>query len=147
MRVQLKSVITSVWNAGIIPACAGTTSFKRSFLLSVRDHPRVCGYNAELIISLTCFSGSSPRVRVQLIFATIVFVLSGIIPACAGTTFYLTYDHVFLWDHPRVCGYNFKYSDFVSEHLGSSPRVRVQLKERSDEEIANRIIPACAGTT
>ena len=47
VRVQLESDSHKLDDAGIIPACAGTTSFAYVYLLLVRDHPRVCGYNSK----------------------------------------------------------------------------------------------------
>ena len=54
----------------------------------------------------------------------------GIIPACAGTTEYITYARMPLWDHPRVCGYNSDCESSVCYCLGSSPRVRVQQDDK-----------------
>ena len=50
-----------------------------------------------------------------------------IIPACAGTTFYIVGIHLYIRDHP--------------------PRVRVQPETVSVLLTVSRIIPACAGTT
>ena len=50
-------------NTGLIPACAGKTSFSRWALMVVRAHPRVCGENASSTSIPTPMSGSSPRVR------------------------------------------------------------------------------------
>ena len=45
VRVQLESDSHKLDDAGIIPACAGTTLIAVFFLAAARDHPRVCGYN------------------------------------------------------------------------------------------------------
>ena len=70
----------------IIPACAGTTEIYDLIGEVIRDHPRVCGYNAINIFAYGDIWGSSPRVRVQLESQFVSNSTYGIIPACAGTT-------------------------------------------------------------
>ena len=53
-------------DAGIIPACAGSTPNASGSIRAVGDHPRMCGEHLEL---------QAPLVH-----------LLGIIPACAGST-------------------------------------------------------------
>ena len=49
--------------AGIIPACAGNTSFMFSRWACRRDHPRVCGEHGDVADGAGDGAGSSPRVR------------------------------------------------------------------------------------
>ena len=48
---------------GIIPACAGSTSAKRSRLKPSRDHPRMCGEHCRCPAVPCPNPGSSPHVR------------------------------------------------------------------------------------
>ena len=52
---------------GIIPACAGSTSFLRGLLLLPADHPRMRGEHFTTILSLTATEGSSPHARGALL--------------------------------------------------------------------------------
>ena len=71
---------------GIIPACAGSTCCP-SFLLQLRwDHPRMCGEHPIPVLSQWMAMGSSPHVRGAQCRQTICQSISGIIPACAGST-------------------------------------------------------------
>ena len=71
---------------GIIPACAGSTGRASRRLRPRRDHPRVRGEH-HFPHDLTWLRpGSSPRARGALIFHPRTGVHTGIIPACAGST-------------------------------------------------------------
>ena len=72
---------------GIIPACAGNTTWISSLRSMARDHPRACGEHKSVCTPPTSCSGSSPRVRGTLEAGTYVFEADGIIPACAGNTY------------------------------------------------------------
>ena len=50
-------------DAGIIPACAGSTDVWQSFQFDVRDHPRMCGEHDTSITNDGTATGSSPHVR------------------------------------------------------------------------------------
>ena len=148
-RVRVQRFRVSVLELGvrIIPACAGTTQVVRHNLRMTQDHPRVCGYNIYLLDPCILFSGSSPRVRVQLRCGASPCHLPRIIPACAGTTFSCSLYSSGSWDHPRVCGYNVALAIQIFLDKGSSPRVRVQHIFRFFCSYSCGIIPACAGTT
>ena len=70
----------------ITPACAGRTSMKLNCLAVTWDHPRVCGKNLVVIVVCCIMAGSPPRVREEPIFPSLVMLLRGITPACAGRT-------------------------------------------------------------
>ena len=56
---------------GIIPACAGNTSYARLYGAQLRDHPRMCGeHRAVWEPSLDCL-GSSPHVRGTRLFSLV----------------------------------------------------------------------------
>ena len=107
----------------------------------------MCGYNRLSILMLSILIGSSPRVRVQLVYDDVLDVFIGIIPACAGTTFTRFLKFVTIQDHPRMCGYNKLEKLSFSPCSGSSPRVRVQPISLVRIVPLLGIIPACAGTT
>ena len=109
---------------GIIPACAGNTCSKRNHLNIVGDHPRVCGEHTRFVVKSKVAVGSSPRVRGTRLWWSFWFVLSGIIPACAGNTNYEAYALRKAWDHPRVCGEHMFQTQSFKYCRGSSPRVR-----------------------
>ena len=72
--------------AGIIPACAGSTSSRPSSLSPRWDHPRVRGEHKVRSELLLDERGSSPRARGALPPGLRLDVPRGIIPACAGST-------------------------------------------------------------
>ena len=147
MRVQLSPLSFLTSYPRIIPACAGTTFLFLLYRLQLRDHPRVCGYNYMRIIYIKIQIGSSPRVRVQQLSFSHLSNSTRIIPACAGTTCAPLFPFILPWDHPRVCGYNYKTKSMKCLKMGSSPRVRVQHSVFAVIVYILRIIPACAGTT
>ena len=72
--------------AGIIPACAGSTSTASTTRLSGRDHPRMCGEHEAGLQIGEMRAGSSPHVRGARLQQRQLLVEAGIIPACAGST-------------------------------------------------------------
>ena len=73
---------------GIIPACAGSTRSWTCPIPRTRDHPRMCGEHALLMTRATSRPGSSPHVRGALRDRVHRRRHAGIIPACAGSTWY-----------------------------------------------------------
>ena len=71
---------------GIIPACAGSTTSARPSAPKARDHPRMCGEHNPTVESLERTAGSSPHVRGAHRTSSRRVVRTGIIPACAGST-------------------------------------------------------------
>ena len=113
--------------AGIIPACAGSTPDNARFVITGRDHPRMCGEHAILHGSWHDGGGSSPHVRGAPVQAFNGDDPLGIIPACAGSTY--------RW-----------HGDF-RHGLGSSPHVRGARVLDAETLPELGIIPACAGST
>ena len=93
-------------NGGITPACAGKTNDFLDREQLTRDHPRVCGKNANKRLTSECNSGSPPRVREKLGNVIKSAGSSRITPACAGKTYKSDYHARECGDHPRVCGKN-----------------------------------------
>ena len=71
---------------GIIPACAGSTPWRRRPSSAARDHPRMRGEHTYLQREQHPDQGSSPHARGAPLFVFHGFLLDGIIPACAGST-------------------------------------------------------------
>ena len=97
----------SAWNATcwwIIPACAGNTILISGATGQHGDHPRVCGEHLPLVKRISCWPGSSPRVRGTRLDVERHQVRAGIIPACAGNTVWEVHSCLVGGDHPRVCG-------------------------------------------
>ena len=112
---------------GIIPACAGSTSYLAAIFHLPRDHPRMCGEHRSIVgIGVAC-QGSSPHVRGAPTGPVIVQHACGIIPACAGST---------LEQVARRIGQE-----------GSSPHVRGAQVCVEGVLKTPGIIPACAGST
>ena len=132
---------------GIIPACAGSTRKSRASLVVPRDHPRMCG---EHRVGLECVfleEGSSPHVRGALRLFRFPLDLTGIIPACAGSTASAATASDPRRDHPRMCGEHLVDGDRNRLGRGSSPHVRGAQDKRKHGIILGGIIPACAGST
>ncbi len=94
----------SVFETGIIPACAGSTHSKPTTRSSIRDHPRMCGEHVVSEHLHGHVQGSSPHVRGARHAIFVEFELDGIIPACAGSTPRHGSSPACRRDHPRMCG-------------------------------------------
>ncbi len=53
VRGKLQDNFTGVLERRITPACAGKTQSAERILVSVKDHPRVCGENSSQVIFST----------------------------------------------------------------------------------------------
>ena len=70
----------------IIPAHAGQTAYSCGRAARRTDHPRACGANNSLLLTLTTRRGSSPRMRGKQLRHRQIRAHSRIIPAHAGQT-------------------------------------------------------------
>ena len=132
---------------GIIPAGAGLTEQKGTYLLSSRDHPRGCGAHFWGYIKSFTVLGSSPRVRGSLPVCRLCALEIGIIPAGAGLTELHGILGRQLRDHPRGCGAHHQTRQTLVLEQGSSPRVRGSLIRWPTTPFSSGIIPAGAGLT
>ena len=108
----------------IIPAYAGSTEYARSVPLSVPDHPRIRGEHVSLWDAMVRVSGSSPHTRGALLKIVNLTCREGIIPAYAGSTFWMLGFVLVVGDHPRIRGEHREYfAMWVLTH-GSSPHTR-----------------------
>ena len=112
-----------------------------------QDHPRVCGKNGVLSMSLKRDMGSPPRVREKLFPLLAASLYVRITPACAGKTFRPFSSNRLFRDHPRVCGKNLDTCEVVDTLTGSPPRVREKPEFYRYSSRTIRITPACAGKT
>ena len=92
------------WQAGIIPACAGSTAGSRSRIPSRWDHPRMRGEHHSSMTLRVPLPGSSPHARGALIQMYTRVMATGIIPACAGNTVFAGCGGLRGRDHPRMRG-------------------------------------------
>ena len=132
---------------GIIPACAGNTCVCVVLYIGLGDHPRVCGEHSISLFCTILELGSSPRVRGTRAAPRATYLMTGIIPACAGNTGSHASELVDSGDHPRVCGEHWIDSRIENLARGSSPRVRGTPVCFTENAARMGIIPACAGNT
>ena len=107
----------------------------------------MCGENTDPGRSHVQPTGSSPRVRGKRGGTDFGNHRVGLIPACAGKTCSVPRKSSTPRAHPRVCGENHPVYRRPSPHWGSSPRVRGKLGHTVLGDVAQRLIPACAGKT
>ena len=136
-----------VWNAGIIPACAGSTCRVSSLRRCARDHPRMCGEHGWQCRPGHGAPGSSPHVRGAPDRLRPINPFLGIIPACAGSTEPLKPPRIVPGDHPRMCGEHMRNRRSTRRQKGSSPHVRGAPACAIASVRTSGIIPACAGST
>ena len=110
--------------AGIIPACAGSTTSTAAQTGGSRDHPRMRGEHWVAQLTRLWSGGSSPHARGARFYHFMNGDGVGIIPACAGSTTARIGSRCAGWDHPRMRGEHFDQIDSQSERGGSSPHAR-----------------------
>ena len=137
----------AVCEAGITPACAGTTSHDCRHNQASKDHPRVCGNHCCRARQKRSWEGSPPRVREPQKMPLTKRHMMRITPACAGTTRKRIHADPEREDHPRVCGNHLALPRPISVSAGSPPRVREPHSATDLAKAAQGITPACAGTT
>ena len=148
-RVRGKPISTyrDLYNARLIPACAGKTQQRSSIWTTRTAHPRVCGENRQSPSWMDAAWGSSPRVRGKRAWWPRPSNHRRLIPACAGKTFPQRAEARSQWAHPRVCGENNNGLSKCTPVRGSSPRVRGKRRRSNRRRVVKGLIPACAGKT
>ena len=132
---------------GIIPACAGSTSWTAAGAYRAGDHPRMRGEHDEDFDLTTDSEGSSPHARGALVDDGVGRAPDGIIPACAGSTGRATRSPICTRDHPRMRGEHVGDGVQIVDTMGSSPHARGAHHGVDREARPRGIIPACAGST
>ena len=131
----------------LIPARAGKTWSRTASGRTPRAHPRACGENVTLPVSIVVYGGSSPRVRGKPHQQRHPLTRARLIPARAGKTRGCSRAGTPRPAHPRACGENTKASGVPSSGDGSSPRVRGKRCSCGAGSSAVGLIPARAGET
>ena len=132
---------------GLIPTHAGKTW--RSWCQSCwwGAHPRSCGEDALISVSLGAAMGSSPLTRGKLSLTVGYSGLIGLIPAHAGKT-RSGQSLIFRgWAHPRSRGENSHVPEALPVREGSSPLTRGKLLMLSPRRLLDGFIPTHAGKT
>ena len=133
--------------AGIIPACAGSTSTPKPTTPRLRDHPRMRGEHLVGRGGGAEFEGLSPHARGAPATTCCAWWSPGIIPACAGSTRHRLSHRAKYRDHPRMRGEHRATPAKPPSVAGSSPHARGALPQRQVRHGVRGIIPACAGST
>ena len=129
----------------ITPAYAGKSQWAGGLVVSIGDHPRVCGEKSCPGVIANSIKGSPPRMRGKVGWSLSRSRRSGITPAYAGKSFKAQILITPLKDHPRVCGekdFTPSPADFA---LGSPPRMRGKVRRERGPMRSRRITPAYAG--
>ncbi len=124
VRGALLRLLIAATIGGIIPACAGSTALLTVDSSTSGDHPRMCGEHSLSKSIVMLKEGSSPHVRGALPACPPRSSLSGIIPACAGSTRDRRRWRTCPVDHPRMCGEHAYWRSAGIGPKGSSPHVR-----------------------
>ncbi len=132
---------------GLIPACAGSTGRPGIPAPRGRAHPRVRGEHQDRGSASAADVGSSPRARGARQGLFELPHLSGLIPACAGSTPPPRRSSRAIRAHPRVRGEHVEDLAVDQIPAGSSPRARGAQRHRHRERPGVGLIPACAGST
>ena len=109
---------------GIIPACAGSTRCIAAKVCEVGDHPRMRGEHENAQLVSVANVGSSPHARGAHSVISPPDTVTGIIPACAGSTAGADCKRQASWDHPRMRGEHIRPSSAEVVESGSSPHAR-----------------------
>ena len=131
----------------IIPAYAGSTDRRPTPRVSPADHPRIRGEHVSPSSRMAMARGSSPHTRGAPMDFRDPRVVSGIIPAYAGSTVDWTMVTSRVADHPRIRGEHATSTATTNLGNGSSPHTRGAHRLPLDELTLERIIPAYAGST
>ena len=112
---------------------------------TAKDHPRLCGEKAELLIPEVALDGSPPPMRGKEHVAVAVVCLCRITPAYAGKSRRQGRKQLCTQDHPRLCG---EKADMVRRMLkmgGSPPPMRGKEATCGITRLLVGITPAYAG--
>ena len=145
MRGKAQGQVMAGFAFGITPAHAGKRRSIGRLSQPTRDHPRVCGEKCSSVRSASHRRGSPPRMRGKVISSLQCDFLSGIIPACAGKSFWPCTVLPRCRDHPRVCGEKNKFQTHGGPVEGSPPRVRGKALVRPCWKLSTGNTTACAG--
>ncbi len=147
VRGRLPQSNACVQRRGNTPARAGTTVALLRHLEKTAEHPRVCGDDRRISPIVSWSAGTPPRVRGRHQVNRPPDARDRNTPACAGTTVRAMQSWTVVWEHPRVCGDDYRDAQFLESRRGTPPRVRGRPAERLPKSPPSGNTPACAGTT
>ena len=133
--------------ARFIPACAGNSAAALDGFAVGPVHPRVCGEQGPIEVTVSPGTGSSPRVRGTVAKVNSWQSMARFIPACAGNSPHGRTPQPQPAVHPRVCGEQSNAGANSIDLNGSSPRVRGTGPLPRNACRVDRFIPACAGNS
>ena len=146
-RGRGKGSSTTVLNSGtgITPAWAGKSVSFITRIAPKKDHPRVGGEKAFVMLPMLVATGSPPRGRGKDLPSAPKTSSLGITPSWAGKSGILCLLALRRWDHPRVGGEkNFQRSAALTSP-GSPPRGRGKVPGTWSSSYVSGITPAWAG--
>ena len=131
----------------LIPAYAGSTEPGVTPKVQIGAHPRLRGEHPHPGLYDPCGWGSSPLTRGARVFIRGKYLVNGLIPAYAGSTFHSGLACPFLSAHPRLRGEHEKDPPNQAGQRGSSPLTRGALLSCLSCMTRAGLIPAYAGST
>ena len=132
---------------GLIPACAGSTSTTTRAAPRKWAHPRMRGEHRDRRAPCRHYGGSSPHARGAPHVPDPRGKLTGLIPACAGSTSPPRPRCTNWTAHPRMRGEHTWITTGTCSPTGSSPHARGALDTVHAVLVQLGLIPACAGST
>ena len=129
----------------ITPAYAGKSQWAGGLVVSIGDHPRICGEKRGAPVSLIRSAGSPPHMRGKVGLLLLLRSRSWITPAYAGKSFIVRCSALEVKDHPRICGEKFNALPAELKAKGSPPHMRGKVGLKETQSSASRITPAYAG--
>ncbi len=131
----------------ITPACAGSTRSRSRCSPRRWDHPRMRGEHLIHSTNVPLRRGSPPHARGAPSLSLRTEMMSGITPACAGSTGRDVDAAIGAWDHPRMRGEHDVLDAEAIPDQGSPPHARGARVPLGDRQLRPGITPACAGST
>ena len=124
MRGKVLQTILSGTEIGITPAYAGKSQWAGGLVVSIGDHPRICGEKPVGAEMGAIVPGSPPHMRGKGSIYGDTLKGTGITPAYAGKRLKRPMGDASAEDHPRICGE--KYYTLRRDQLaeGSPPHMR-----------------------
>ncbi len=140
------AVVRAVDEGGTIPAGAGSRGWIGAAGWAAWDHPRGCGEQRPLVLTMAYHAGPSPRVRGAVPDAVHEVEASGTIRAGAGSSGGTGAARIPGRDHPRGCAEQTRPDMIPSISSGPSPRVRGADRSPREPGRPGGTIPAGAGS-
>ena len=145
MRGKAGAVISRLVIIRITPAYAGKSAPSFPTILSVKDHPRLCGEKTNGKNGSRYQAGSPPPMRGKDMTESESVGRKRITPAYAGKRVLAAVRTPIVWDHPRLCGEKGSGGGSYSNCMGSPPPMRGKGLKVCEHRLSDRITPAYAG--